>query len=53
VQGPIDFRSADFRGLSGWHDKLDRLRGWFPVYTDARGIPFTYPYRIERIEVSP
>lgn len=48
-QGPIDFRSADFRGLEAWLDRLEQLRGWFPVYTDAAGIPFTYPYRIERI----
>lgn len=52
-QGPIDFRSSDFRGITASVDKLDQLRGWFPVYTDERGIPFTYPYRIERIEVTP
>lgn len=51
-QGPIDFRSSEFRGIGAWIDKLDKLRGWFPVYTDERGIPITYPYRIERIEVS-
>jgi hypothetical protein len=52
TQGPIDFRSSAFRGLSAWMERLDELRGWFPVYTDNRGWPSAYPYRIERIEVS-
>lgn len=51
-QGPTDFRSAEFRSVSANLDRLDELRGWFPVYARTNGIPFTYPYRIERIEVS-
>lgn len=52
TQGPVDFRSSEFRGLTAWLDKLDQFRDWFPVYADKAGMPFTYPYRIERIEVS-
>jgi hypothetical protein len=51
-QGPIDFRSSEFRGIGAWLDRLEHLRGWFPVYTDGNGVPQSYPYRIERIEVS-
>jgi hypothetical protein len=55
---PIDFRNeAVWFSASRWLSTLAPgehmpMTGWYAVFLTAEGIPFTYPHRIERIEVS-